>query len=92
MGTEMNTLHILNIDFSIEIKTQMQQTKHSVTGVFCSNLDPHLKCFFGYGWICSAIVSIYNQLKIKDSNDTYCMYYPMFRNAMFEFKPVSLDH
>ena len=46
MGTEMNTLHILNIDFSIEIKTQMQQTKHSVTGVFfCSNLDPHLKCF-----------------------------------------------
>ena len=47
MGTEMNTLHILNIDFSIEIKTQMQQTKHSVTGVFfCSNLDPHLKRFF----------------------------------------------
>ena len=52
MGTEMNTLHILNIDFPIDIKTQIQQTKHSVTGVFCSNLDPHLKCFFGYGWIC----------------------------------------
>ena len=46
MGTEMNTLHILNIDFSIDIKTQMQQTKNSVTGVFCSNLDPHLKCFW----------------------------------------------
>ena len=46
MGTEMNTLHILNIDFSIEIKTQMQQTKHSVTGVFCSNLDPHLNVFW----------------------------------------------
>ena len=46
MGTEMNTQHILNIDFAIEIKTQMQQTKHSVTGVlFCSNLDPHLKHF-----------------------------------------------
>ena len=42
----MNTLHILNMDFAIEIKMQMQQTKHSVTGVFfCSNLDPHLKCF-----------------------------------------------
>ena len=47
MGTEMNTLHILNKHFSIEIKTKMQQTKHSVTGVFfCSNLDPDLKHFW----------------------------------------------
>ena len=33
MGTERNTLHILNIDFAMENK-QTQQTKHSVTGVF----------------------------------------------------------
>ena len=32
-------LPILNIDFIIENKTQTQQTKHSVTGVFSSNLD-----------------------------------------------------
>ena len=30
---------ILEIDFAIENKTQMQQTKHSVTGIFCFNLD-----------------------------------------------------
>ena len=35
------------MDFAIEIKRQMQQTKHSVTGVFfCSNLDPDLKHFW----------------------------------------------
>ena len=32
-------LPILNIDFAIENKTQTKQTKHSVTGDFCSNLD-----------------------------------------------------
>ena len=32
-------LPILNIDIAIENKTQTQQTKHSVTGVFCSDLD-----------------------------------------------------
>ena len=31
-------LPILNIDFPIENKTQTRWTKHSVTGVFCSNL------------------------------------------------------
>ena len=32
-------LPILDIDFAIENKAQTQQTKHSVTKVFCSNLD-----------------------------------------------------
>ena len=32
-------LPILDIDFAIENKAQAQQTKRSVTGVFCSNLD-----------------------------------------------------
>ena len=32
-------LPILNIDFAIENKRQTKQTKHSVTGDFCSNLD-----------------------------------------------------
>ena len=32
-------LFILMIDFAIENKTQTQQVKHSVTGVFCCNLD-----------------------------------------------------
>ena len=27
------------IDFAIENKTQTQQAKHSVTGIFCCNLD-----------------------------------------------------
>ena len=27
------------IDFAIENKTQTQQAKHLVTGIFCSNLD-----------------------------------------------------
>ena len=31
-------LPILNIDFAIENKTQTQQIKHSVLGIFCSNL------------------------------------------------------
>ena len=35
---EWTQLPILNIDFSIENKTQTQQTKHSVTGIFFSNL------------------------------------------------------
>ena len=39
MVTETNTLPILNIDFAIENKTQTQQTKYSVTGIFCSSLD-----------------------------------------------------
>ena len=39
MATETNTLPIRNIDFTIENKTQTQQTKYSVTGVFCSILD-----------------------------------------------------
>ena len=30
---------ILVTDFDIENKTQTQQTEHSVTGIFCSNLD-----------------------------------------------------
>ena len=30
---------ILETDFAIENKTQTQQTEHSVTGIFCSNLD-----------------------------------------------------
>ena len=38
-ATETNTLLILNIDFAIENETQTQQTKYSVTGVFCSSLD-----------------------------------------------------
>ena len=32
-------LFILMIDFAIENKTQTQQAKHLVTGIFCSNLD-----------------------------------------------------
>ena len=32
-------LFILMIDFAIENKTQTQQAKHSVTGIFCCNLD-----------------------------------------------------
>ena len=38
-GQERRQLLILNIDFVIENKTQTQQTKHSTTGIFCSNLD-----------------------------------------------------
>ena len=32
-------LPILNKDSAIENKTQPQQTKHLVMGIFCSNLD-----------------------------------------------------
>ena len=32
-------LFILMVDFAIENKTQTQQAKHLVTGIFCSNLD-----------------------------------------------------
>ena len=32
-------LPIFNIDFAKENKTQRQQTKYSVAGIFCSNLD-----------------------------------------------------
>ena len=32
-------LFILMIDFAVESKTQTQQAKHSVTGIFCCNLD-----------------------------------------------------
>ena len=39
MSTETNTLPILNIDFAVENKTQTQQTKYLVTGIFCSSLD-----------------------------------------------------
>ena len=39
MATETNTATIINTDFAIENETQTQQTKRSVTGIFCSNLD-----------------------------------------------------
>ena len=32
-------LFIIMIDFAIENTTQTQQAKHSVTGIFCCNLD-----------------------------------------------------
>ena len=32
-------LPILNVDFAIEEKKQTKQTKHSVTGIFCSSLE-----------------------------------------------------
>ena len=50
-------LPILNIDSSIENKTQPQQTKHSVMGIFCSNLDLNIAGKKGSYTLLSNIIS-----------------------------------
>ena len=50
-------LPILNIDSAIENKTQPQQTKHSIMGIFCSDLDLNIAGKKGSYALLSNIIS-----------------------------------
>ena len=39
MEHKRTQLSVLNTDFAIENETQTCQTKHSITGISCSNVD-----------------------------------------------------